>query len=265
VDYKAKNDWFRKYNFHSSVEKLTNLKGVSVAQWGEELDKVAPTKEISISEFLKICQLHRPQVVSDDEWQRFLNSICAEYFLLGLNHEVDRKAVTKSSSFTVPTPSLSSRSSVNAIMDLSMAEVSPRLSLSPSVSIIEYVGRFAFPDIVKSNQSDAESTSMWLADTKSNSLTEQRSSSVRCSNEFVNAHKVEDESQKNVKSKFTALCLGDLPTGSHEEILFSNENKISTTCESSRAESGSNFDEKGDYTCEVFDEIKPYVEICRHY
>jgi len=265
VGWKEKNDEFRKYNFQNSVEKLTNLKGVSVPQWGEELDKVAPTKEISISEFLKICQLNRPEVVSDDEWKRFLNSICAEYFKLGLNHLVDSKAVTKSSIFAVPTPSFNSRSSINAVMGLSMAEVSPRLSLSPSVSIVEYAGRFAFPDIVESIKSDAESTSMWLADTKSNCLTEQRSTTVRCLNEFVNAYKVEDGSSKSVKSKFTALCLGDLPTGSYEEMLFLDENKISTTYESSKPQPGSKFDGKDDYTCEVFDEIKPNVEIYRHY
>jgi len=235
ITYVATDDKIQKYNFGKSVRRQASFKGVAAAQFGGEIKKVAPTTQMSISEFVRICTQNRPEGVSDDNWRRFLYSICSEYFRDGLDGDFSTKAKTKSENIAVPVSRSPSRSSIDAVIGVSMEETTPRLSPCTSVSIAEFAGRFEFPDIANCNLSDAESTSIWLQDAECSSFSEHRTSFVS-PNQFVSADEVGAESCNVLKYKCTALCLGDLPSESYEENLFYNENKISTTFDSSLEE-----------------------------
>jgi len=258
------DDKFQKSKFRKSVARRVIFKGVSKAQLGGEMKKVDITTPILISELVRICSRNRPEGVSDDNWQRFLSFTCSEYFNFGINGEFDSQAKVKSENFSVPVPRSSSRSSVDAVMDMFIEEGTPSSSLSTSVSIAEFAGRFALPDVTECNQSDAESSSIWLQDTECSYLCEHRSLSVRSHDYLVSADEVGAESYKGLNSKFTAICLGDLPSGSCEENLFYDENKISTIFDSCITESGVNIAEQVDLTCGVLvDDFKVNLQITR--
>jgi len=264
VSYQSMYDNFEKTNFWKSNGREANIRESDMTKLGEEMEKVSPTIKMSISEFLRICSQNRPVGVSDDNWQQFLNSTCSEYFNVGFNVDLSSKIQAKYVNITVPVPKSPSRSSIDAVMDLSMQKASPRLSHSSSVSIVEFAGRFALPDNAEYNQSDAESTSIWVQDTECSSFYDPKSTSLTFQNEFVSTCDVGAESYKFWKSKCTALCLGDVPSGSYEESSFYDENKISTTFANSKPEPGVNIAQRDDLNCEaLFDEIKVNIQISR--
>jgi len=240
VSYQPMEDNSEKPNFwKSTVREESVCKSGPAQLWGK-IDKVFPSTRMSIPEFLRICSQNRPAGVSDDNWQRFLYSICSEYFKVGFHGDLSSKIQAKSGNIDARLPCSPSRSSINAVMELSMQEASPRMSHSSSVSIVEFAGRFALPDNAEYNQSDAEFTSIWFQDTECSSFHEPKSTSERCLNEFMTTCINGAESYKVWKSKYTALCLGDISSGSSEENLFCEENKLSTTFASSKPESGAN-------------------------
>jgi len=264
VSYQPMDDNFEKANFWKRNSRGANICKSHMTHLGEEMEKVPPTIKMSISEFLRICSQNRPSGVSDDNWQQFLNSTCSEYFNVGSNGDLGSKIQAKSVNITVPVTNSPSRSSIDAVMDLSMQEASLRLSHSSSVSIVEFAGRFALPHNAEYNQSDAESTSIWVHDTECSSFCDPKSTSLKCQNEFVSTCDVGAESYKVWKSKCTALCLGDVPSGSYEESSFYDENKISTTFANSKPEPGVNIAQRDDLNCEaLFDEIKVNIQISR--
>jgi len=259
VSYQPMAKNFEKTNFWKSKGRCANIYDSYMTQLGDEMEKVALTTQMSISEFLRICSQNRPVGVSDDNWQQFLNSTCSDYFKVGFNGDLSGRRQTKSLNTIVSVPNSPSRSSIDAVMGLSMPEDTPRLSHSSSVSIFEFAGRFALPDNAEYNQSDAESTSVWLQDTEDSSFYDPNSTSLKCQDEFVSTGDVGAgaDSDKVWKSNRTALCLGDVPSGSYEESLFYDENKISTTFASSKPGSSVNIAFRGDLNCEaLFDEIK---------
>jgi len=262
--YRPMDDNLEKANFWKRNGRGANICKSHMTQLGEEMEKVPPTIKMSISEFLRICSHNRPLGVSDDNWQQFLNSTCSEYFNVGFNGDLSSKIQAKSVNITAPVPNSPSRSSIDAVMDLSMQEASLRWSHSSSASIVEFAGQFALPRNAEFNQSDAESTSIWVHDTESSSVYDPKSTSLQCQNEFVSTCDVGTESCNIWKSKSTALCLGDVPSGSYEESSFNDENKISTTFANSKPESGVNIAQRTDLNClALFDEIKENIQISR--
>jgi len=264
VSYLPMEDNFEKANFWKMNGRGANICESYKTQLGEEMEKVPPTIKMSISEFLRICSHNRPVGVSDDNWQQFLNSTCSEYFNVSLNGDLRSKIRAKSLNITVPVTNSPSRSSIDAVMRLSMQEGNLRLSHSSSASIVEFAGRCALPDNAECNQSDAESTSIWVRDTECSSFYDPKSTSVKCHEDFVSTCDGGAESYKVWKSKCTALCLGDVPSGSYEENLFYDENKISTTFADSKPESGVNIAQRNNLNCgALLDKIKVNTEISR--
>jgi len=214
-----------------------------------KVKKVATKNRISASEFLRICSQNRPKGVSDDSWYMFLCSISPKYFNRGLVDEFDSWGGTKSENFAVPVRRSPSRCSTDAVMNLSIIEeATPRSSISSCISFAQFATRLELSEFVKCEKSDEESTSIWLQGTECSSFPEHRSSSVRSGNDFVSVDDVGAESCTVWNSNCTALCLGDLPSGSAEDNLNGGENKIFTTFDCSVIESGANCVEGIDLT-----------------
>jgi len=64
---------------------------------------------------------------------------------------------------------------------------------------------------------------------ESTCLSKQDCTSVRCLKAFPGADEVRAESDILLNSRYTTLCLKDLPSNSYEENLLYEENKISTS------------------------------------
>jgi len=141
----------------------------------------------------------------------------------GLVVELDSQGDKKSENFAVPVQRSRSRSSTDAVMNLSIIkEATPRSSISTSISFAQFATRLEFPYIDRCDKSDPESTSIWLEGTECSSSLKHRSS-VRSGNDFSSVIYVGAESCAVWNAK-CRLCLGDLPSGSVEDNPKAGEN-----------------------------------------
>jgi len=147
---------------------------------------------------------------------------------LDIQDELEKGGLMKNSKFEMCVPGSPSLSSIDTVMGTSMKECTPTLSETDNVSSVEYAGRFVFPDIYD-DEFNTSSKSVWSLETESTSLSQPNWASVRCLKEFSDAGGVRAESDIALTSKFTKLCLKDLPSNSYDENLFYEENKMPTS------------------------------------
>jgi hypothetical protein len=213
-------------------------KGLSGGHSGENIYKCESTRHLPMSEFIRICSLNRPKKISDTDWWRFVYNTYIECFTLGVPSKLHNKAKAEFTGLSCCVPSSPSLSSIDAVKSMQMEE-STRLSLSQSFSSVEFAGPVAFPDISGYNQLSSETI---LGCIQNDSDWSERScSSSRLKKDFSSPDKFGCESDMVLKSRFTAYRLGDLPSDSCEESLFYNENKHSTSADSSITEAGGHF------------------------
>jgi len=172
-------------------------------------------------------------------------------FLRWHQDELKKEALMRKTMVGMSVPS--SLSSIDAIMGMSMKECTPTLSGTETVSSVEYAGRFVLPDFY---DDDTRSTSVWSLETESTPLSQPNWASVRCLKEFSSTDEVQGESNIILNSRFTKLCLKDIPCNTNEENLSSEENNVS---------SFANYPVIGDYsTKEIFiNGIKVQLQIAQ--
>jgi len=162
-----------------------------------------------IPEFIKICTRNRPAGISDNEWDRFVSTICFECFWIDFRGEVDKKV-------RVNTPMLGF--STSDLVSNSSEQVSGRSTDNKDNSSLEFAGHFVFTDI-DGDISDAESTSRWSLGVQS------------CSNpcpkyytEICNDDEVRSNYDKELK--LIAFSLRDVASNASDDNTSYNENKI---------------------------------------
>jgi len=127
-------------------------------------EKFVHAPHVSVPELTETFAIKCPQGVAQDVWERFVYSICLEYFRLGYKDEFCDQSLVKMCtllvmslpsstspfknnaevgtppSFKISTPESPSGSSVNAVMDLPLERSYSRWSISASVSSAEVAG-----------------------------------------------------------------------------------------------------------------------------
>jgi len=98
------------------VEPITNL------QLGDTEINASHLHNMSIPELVRICSRNRPAGISETNSEKIVSSICLEYSKINDQRDLDREAQLKTA--TTPSTRCLSRSSVNAVVEVSLYEAS---------------------------------------------------------------------------------------------------------------------------------------------
>jgi len=115
--------------FIHKVVARANFFGVTAIQIKEMVEllyeKFLDSSEVSMSEFLIICQNHRPAEVGDDEWERFADTFILECIQAGVQEEDQRQALMRLASCFATSTQIeeeSCDSSIGAVVDMSLEQ-----------------------------------------------------------------------------------------------------------------------------------------------
>jgi len=154
--------------FWHNVVVRAKVQGVTAFQLeklGEDIYNIySKSSDLSMAEFLRICSKHCPTGLTDDDWEKFVSSICLECFQLSEKDGfLERSLMRIGTLFALSVPRLSSRStsfvekirppsfliskpespsgfSENAVMDVPLEESTPRSSSAESIPTVKIAG-----------------------------------------------------------------------------------------------------------------------------
>jgi len=213
-----------------------------------------PPLDVRTEELVRICLKNRPAGVSDDNWERFLSSVCFEYSKNDVKGSLDTSAGMKAAIWETPSPlslyvqndvkgdmdtsaglktaiwaTPSPRSQTRSIANTIMDKASQRSSSVTNYSSVELAGRFVFPDKESDDSTDSSSLSSLSAWTLS------RCGSERSYAKFISEDYSDSDlgtiCNEKLKSRYR-YRLGDLAWKSCEDSSSCNENKISSKANS---------------------------------
>jgi len=150
--------------------KVRGVTALQLEKLGEDISsKFSCSLDVSMPEFLRICSINCPSGFTDDDWERFVSSICLECFQWSEKDEflgqilmkigtLFAMSVPRSSSglrnlakldaapsSVISIPDSPSGSSVNAVIDLPIEELTQRSWCTASLSSAEFAGVQVLP------------------------------------------------------------------------------------------------------------------------
>jgi len=196
-----------------------------------DIDISVPYSGMSPLELIRICSRNRPAGISDSNWETFLLSLSFDCFDINFQSKLDREVPMEATS----TISLlgSSRSSVNAVIEISVNEDFQSWTSSADATTGEFAARLELP-LEDSDNYDAKSISLGDVQIPSTPNSISSWSSATCIGGLVGGHipKLKCDLRSNLR--YTTLTLGDLPCNLYEEVLLNSESKISTAPSSTK-------------------------------
>jgi len=115
--------------FIHNVVVRANIFGVTAIQIKEMVEllyeKFLESSEVSMSEFLIICENHRPAGVGDDEWERFADTFILECIQAGVQEEDQRQTLMRLASCFATSTQIEEESydsSIGAVVDMSLEQ-----------------------------------------------------------------------------------------------------------------------------------------------
>lgn len=204
--------------WHDAGTPSTAFDNLKTAIFGKE-KIIADTSLVTIQEFVTMCARNRPPGVSNEDWEWFTTSSCREFFKLKVDDELVEKPITKAGSFSVVGSCSQSQTSIDAVWGVSLEELAQSSSETLSVSSVEFAERIILPDESAYHpQSNTQSTLSSLPDW-----------SFACLDQLSTDVDVGAESDSKFNSGFKKLYLKDIPIIPMEDNPSDDENKSSST------------------------------------
>lgn len=136
-------------------------------------------------------------------------------------------------SFSLIAPCTPSQPCTDAVNGVLMEESTESSSYAESVSSVEFAGQFSFPSVFDCEDDiDADVPSAWSLNAPSISCSQPNWASAGGLYHFSGDIELGAKSNIALNSRCTTLYLKDIASNSYEEILFDDENKISTIANS---------------------------------
>jgi len=178
----------------------TKSKCFSTSHDGDKNKCPPHTPMMSMTEFIEICARNRPSEITDSVWDKFVSSICFEFFWLDVQAEADKKRQGESKT--------SSRSSCQlSIEDVMEEEASGRSTPTASDSSVKFAGKFVFAESDSDNV-DAVSKSLSSLSASSTTNTPDTSLAIYYADNSID-EKTSDGYSKKLNVKY-ALSLRDI-------------------------------------------------------
>jgi len=225
--------------------KVQGVTALQLEKLGEDISSKFCSFDVTMAEFWSICSMNYPAGLTDDEWERFVSSVCLECFRWGGQNDLGKvlmkigtffaMSVPRSSSqyrnFTelsaaqssaISTPTSISGSSVNAVVDLPLEELTSRSRCTASLSSAESAGHEVLPnekDYLGISHREAILTHIW----PQYQIVPDKSRVSSTKND-----KIGEQPFMGLQSRYTTICLGDMPSNRKDEALCHEEKKTST-------------------------------------